>query len=75
MEKMKFFYDREGDILDISLGEPEKATSKEIGDDTIIRISERDEIVGVTILNFEKRFEKSDLIHVPLYAKFSLIQG
>ena len=75
MEKMKFFYDREGDILDISLSEPEKATSKEIGDDMIIRISERDEIVGVTILNFEKHFEKSDLIHVPLYAEFSLIQG
>ena len=74
MEKMKFFYDKEGDILDISLGEPEKATSREIGDDTIIRINERDEIVGVTILNFEKRFEKSNLEYLPLYAKFSLIQ-
>lgn len=72
---MKFFYDKEGDILDISLGEPEEAMSKEIGDDTIIRINAKNEIVGVTILNFEKRFEKSKIEYLPLYAQFSLIQS
>jgi uncharacterized protein YuzE len=74
-KKMKFFYDKEGDVLDISLGEPEEATSEEIGDDTIIRVNEKNEIVGVTILNFEKRFEKSEIEYLPLYAKFSLIQN
>ena len=32
---MIFFFDKEGDILDISLGEPEEATSRELGDDII----------------------------------------
>ena len=74
MEKMKFFFDKEGDILHISLGEPEEATSKEIGDD-IIRMNAENEIVGVTVLNFEKRFEKASKEDMPLYAKFSLIQS
>ncbi|KYK31236.1 MAG: hypothetical protein AYK19_04135 [Theionarchaea archaeon DG-70-1] len=71
MEKMKFFFDKEGDILDISLGEPEEAISREIGDDIIIRMNAQNEIVGVTVLNFEKSKMKEDL---PLFAKFSLIQ-
>ncbi|KYK37674.1 MAG: DUF2283 domain-containing protein [Theionarchaea archaeon] len=75
-KKMKFFFDKEGDILDISLGEPEEATSNEIGDDIIIRMNAENEIVGVTVLNFEKRFEKSKIEEdLPLYAKFSLIQS
>ena len=32
-EKMSFSYDKEGDILDISVGLPQKALSKEISDD------------------------------------------
>lgn len=72
-KKMKFFFDKEGDILDISLGEPEEATSKEIGDDIIIRMNSENEIVGLTVLNFEKRFEKTNKEDLPLYARFSLI--
>jgi uncharacterized protein YuzE len=74
-KKMKFFFDKEGDILDISLGEPKEAISKEIGDDIIIRMNSENEIVGLTVLNFEKRFEKSNKEDLPLYAKFSLIQS
>lgn len=75
MEKMKFFFDKEGDILDISLGEPEEAISREIGDDILIRMNAQNEVVGVTVLNFEKRFEKSKMKEdLPLFAKFSLIQ-
>ncbi len=73
---MKLFFDKEGDILDISLGEPEEATSREIGDDIIVRINSKDEIVGFTILNFEKRFEKSKMkSDLPLSAKFSFIHS
>ena len=74
-KKMKFFFDKEGDILDISLGEPEEAISREIEDDIIVRINEKNEIVGITVLNFEKRFEKSNKEDIPLSAKFSLVQG
>jgi uncharacterized protein YuzE len=37
MEKMRFFYDEEGDVLDISIGKPKKAKSQEIGNDVIVR--------------------------------------
>ena len=37
-----------------SFGEPEEAISREIGDDIVIRINAKNEIVGVTVLNFEK---------------------
>ncbi len=60
-EKLMFFYDKEGDILDISIGKPKKAVSKEIENDIILRLEPKTrELVGFTILNFEKRFKKED---------------
>ena len=62
--------------MDISLGEPEEAISREIGDDIIVRINSKNEVVGLTVLNFGKRFEKSKMKKdLPLSAKFSLIKG
>jgi len=73
--KVMFFFDKEGDVLDISIGKPRKARSKEIGDDIVVRIDPKtDEIVGFTILNFEKRFEKlkkGEKISVPLKMKIT----
>ena len=71
---LNFFYDKESDILDISIGSPQPAISDEIGDDIIIRRSlEGDEIVGFTILNFERRFEKNrQCYHLPVKAQFSM---
>ena len=36
-EKLRFAYDKEGDVLDISMGEPRKAISTEIEDDFYVR--------------------------------------
>lgn len=76
MEKanLNFFYNKEGDILDISIGVPQPAISDEIGDDIIIRHHpEPGEIVGVTILNFEHRFEKDKQCYkLPVEAQFSM---
>ena len=76
MEKeLKFFFDKQGDSLDIAIGEPEKAISKEIGNDIVMRVEpETGEVVGFTILNFEKRFEhlnKSETL--PITATFTEI--
>ena len=73
MAKMtNFFYDREGDVLYLSIGEPQEAISKEIGDDVLLRLHPlTGEIVGITVLNFVSRF--SDLAHpqtLPLYTEF-----
>ncbi len=76
MEKMMFWFDKEGDILDISIGKPKKAISKEIGDDVLLRIDPNTrEVVGFTILNFEKRFKdskKPEEISLPIIGHLKL---
>lgn len=71
-EKLRMFFDKKGDVLDISLGEPREAISKEIGDDILMRIDpETSEVLGFTILNFEKRFERTKVEIFPLTAKLA----
>ena len=58
-KRIRFSYDKEGDVLDISLGEPRKAIAREINDDFFIRVDVKSkEIVGFSVLNFEKGFHK-----------------
>ncbi len=72
-KKLKFFFDKKGDVLDIAIGKTKEAISREIGNDVIIRIDPKTkEIMGFTILNFEKRFEhmaRSETL--PITATFS----
>lgn len=67
---LSFFFDEEGDVLDITVGKPKKAVTKELRDDIAIRCDPvTGEIVGITILNFRKRFEgknKPETIDLPL---------
>lgn len=71
--KIMFWFDKEGDVLDISIGKPKKAISRELGEDIAARIDPKNkEVVGFTILNFTKRFEKlkqAKKINMPLKAK------
>jgi len=54
-----FFYDRDGDVMDISLGKPKVAISEEVDDDIVVRIDPNSrEIVGFTIINFVNIFLK-----------------
>ena len=68
--KINFFFDEEGDILDITVGKPRKAVTKELKNDIAIRCDPATgEIVGIVILNFRKRFEgknKPEKIDLPL---------
>lgn len=60
METMKFFYDKRGDVLDVSLGKPRNAVCEELDNDIIVRRDPKTRgVVGFTVLNFEKRFENS----------------
>ncbi len=77
MEKMMFWFDKEGDILDISIGKPKAAISKEIGGDVMLRVDPKtNEVVGFTILNFEKRFtgsKKPEEISLPIIGNLKLV--
>ena len=73
-ERLRFSFNKESDILDISVGRPKKAISREIDGDFFIRVDPKtNEIVGFSILNFEKWFksQKEGKI-VPIRANFLL---
>lgn len=58
MDKVtQLFYDKEGDVLYLSVGDPRPAVSEEIGDDVLLRRDpQTGDIVGLTILNLSARF-------------------
>jgi hypothetical protein len=58
-KKLRMSYDKEGDVLDVSLGDPTPAISEEVEDDFFVsRHPVSGEIVGFSILNFEKWFKE-----------------
>lgn len=69
-----FSFDKEGDVLDISIGEPKKAISREINDDFFVRIDPNTQkVVGFSLLNFEKWFKgQNDQKIIPIKADFVL---
>ena len=55
--KVQFHYDREADVLYLSVGKPQRAKTIEIGEDFVLRLhSKSGQVVGVTIINFSKHF-------------------
>ena len=73
MAKIRLYFNKDDDVLEISIGTPKKAISEELGDDIIAHKDQKTKkIVGFTILNFMKRFKtakKPREIDLPL--KFS----
>jgi uncharacterized protein YuzE len=53
----QLFYDRDADVLYLSIGEPRRAISREVGDDVLLRVDpDTDAVVGLTIMNLSSRF-------------------
>ncbi len=52
-------YDREADVLYLHFKKPNHADDSELTDDDIIIRYEKDEVVGLTILNAGKRISKA----------------
>lgn len=60
--QLRLSYDKDVDVLYVSFGAPQEAVSEETGDGMLIRKHpETGEIVGVTILEFEERFDPEDV--------------
>lgn len=72
--RLNFFFDREADVLYLSLGKPKAAVSIEVGDDILVRLSPKTKkVVGCTILNLTKRFKKmKHAENLPISAKLAL---
>ena len=73
-KEIKIAYDDEGDILDVSIGDPEKAISKEVEDDFFLRVNPASgEVVGFSILNFRKWFKDAkDIKTLPIKAELAV---
>ena len=63
MGKMKVWYDREGDFLEVTFQE-RKGYMRDLGDDIFERVDEQGKVIGFSILNFSKRDQKA--VEIPL---------
>jgi hypothetical protein len=72
-KEIRMTYDEQGDILDVSLGEPEEAISREVDDDFFLRIKlDTEEVVGFSIINFRKWFKDAkDIKILPVKAELA----
>jgi uncharacterized protein YuzE len=69
-KKMRLLYDREADVLYVSIGRPEFTDYEELGENLILRRDPKTgQIVGFTIIDFAMRFaQKNPPLSVPLIA-------
>jgi uncharacterized protein YuzE len=69
-KKMRLFYDREADVLYVSIGRPEFTDYEEVGENLILRREPKTgQVVGFTIIDFAARFaEKESPKSVPIIA-------
>jgi G3E family GTPase len=72
--KLKFEYDREGDILYINKCDPyPEQESEELGDDVVTRLNPRTrDVENVEVLFFSPRLLRKDLFEIPVIAEFKL---
>ena len=54
-----YSYDKEADVLYLNFKKPSHADDSEMTDDDVIIRYEKDEIIGITILNASKREQKT----------------
>jgi uncharacterized protein YuzE len=71
-QKLTFLYDKEADVLYVSLGRPDYTDYIEVNDDLILRLNpETKEVVGFTIIDFVAHFSRlGPRFHIPLEAIF-----
>jgi len=56
MSRVKFYYDGEGDFLEVRFGKPTESYCEDVGDDTFVRKDEKsDEVKGFAMYNVKKR--------------------
>jgi uncharacterized protein YuzE len=73
-DQMYVYYDEEGDLLEIAVGEPTKCYAEEVEDGIFIRKDEKtDEVKSIGILSFKKRSKDLKDIKLKLPLDISLI--
>ena len=56
-KEVQFHYDREADVLYLSVGKPQRARTMEMGEDFVLRLHPKTaQVIGITIINFSRHF-------------------
>ena len=70
--EVHFHYDREADVLYLSVGRPRRAKTVEMGEDFILRLHPKTaEVIGMTIIDFSRHFPQLKPAHLKLPANGS----
>lgn len=73
-KEVQFHYDREADVLYLSVGKPQRAKTVEMGEDFILRLHPKTgQVVGITIIDFSRHFPelKAAQIKFPANGSFN----
>ena len=66
-KEVEFHYDREADVLYLSVGRPQRAKTVEMGEDFILRLHPKTAVVvGMTIIDFSKHFPQLKPVRLDL---------
>ncbi len=73
-EALRFAYDKTADVLDISVGRPKRAISREVQDDVFVRLDPKThKVIGFSIINFTAWLKDSNAARpLPVTGSFSL---
>ena len=70
MAKMKVWYDREGDYLEMTMSR-KKGHFKDVGNDIWERVDDKGQIIGFAIANFTKRLaHHREAVELPMEIAF-----
>ena len=67
-EKLRLWFDPEGDMLEVGF-KKKKGFMRGIGEDIFLRLDQKGNVLGFTILNATKRFEKIKEVELPVKGK------
>ncbi len=70
MAKLKLWYDREGDYLELTMSR-KKGHFKDVGNDIWERVDDKGHIIGFAIANFTKRLSQNrEEVELPMEIAF-----
>lgn len=56
-DPLRISYDKEADVLYVSIGKPKQAICETLDNGVVVRYDKKsDKVIGFTIIDFEKRF-------------------
>lgn len=72
-DKIQYNYDKEADVMYISFGKPKKAICVQEEEGILFRIDPfRDQVVGITIIDFKERVDRLSKQNITKFAESKL---